>query len=233
MNMFILIEYSNEASHEAQKFLEERDFYVPYPAQEYLPFGELLPCLLSFFTGYSMKHEGANGRVEPMLGYHYCTKELAKFLVYNKTNKANRNFRKFYDTNWSYVEVSSLAKFTKFSKQKYGNFRLESGTGFNATLCNCINNSEPFLYHLETSKDREGNYVYHQAIVDLEAAKSLVYYRKNKKFIEEIGTKRLLAFLKRIDQSDAEWAKNKTKVIDYTGKILSMIRKGDEEEISF
>jgi hypothetical protein len=48
-----------------------------------------------------------------------------------------------------------------------------------------------------------------------------------------LSTKQLLVLLERIERSNAEWAKNKTKAIDYIGKIYSMIRKQNEEEIPF
>jgi hypothetical protein len=132
--------------------------------------------------------------------------------------------------------ISRPEELVLYRRTIYGSFdpgTLVKAKGFSNVLGGCISNSEPFLFHLQSYRDEAGKVKYHQEILDLDTAKSLVYYRKNKKFMGALSTKQLLVLLERIERSNAEWAKNKTKAIDYIGKIYSMIRKQNEEEIPF
>lgn len=226
--MFTLIESPGEALYESKRFLAKRNFSIPHPVQEYLPFAERLPCLLSFFTGY--QKQGPDGPIVSMLGCHHCNKELAKCLVYNKTNRLDSTVY----PNWHYMHpIEDYVEFLWHKRMLHGTLYVAKAVKFDNTLNRCINNSEPFLYHIQSYNNEAGKITFHQEILDLDTAKSLIYYRKNQKLVEGISSDRLFAFIRHIEKSDAEWARNKNKAIDYVGKMFSVVKNKNKENVQF
>jgi len=212
--MFILIEDPGEAIDKAIEFLNDNDFPIPNSVEDHLPIGELLPCLLSFFKS----HRSVGAGTVPTLGCHVASKDLAKCLVYDKTNKLNNSNIHFMD--WVYIKAESLKEFLDIKNNLYGNLILTESPGFKDTLFRCIENSEPFLYHLKASRTVTNRRAYDQDVLNLTQAKNLVYYRKNREFVNKLSAMDMSKLIDRVMKNDPTLRKKDVNVINFLMKEL-------------
>lgn len=222
--MWYLVENLADAESAAQMFLRERNFTVPASVRTYLMHPNTYPHLVSFYTGYAFTYYRMEKRLRSMLGCVYCHRDLAKCLVYYKTNGAALDRY----ANWHYVPCSSGIR--EFEAQRAAvsgpldGYLIPADRSKEVLEKTCIGNREPFLYTVTRTKNEQGQNMYYQEILDLDTARNLIHYKKNNHILQTTPIDDLMSLIKKITVANPSWAKGRSKTIDFVSKDYAIKR---------
>lgn len=220
--MIQLMENIEEALLRALHFLEERAPEIPITQAELthtLPPSNDFPCLIDFFITHYKKF--SENRILPTLTYHFCSKRTAKCLVYNKTNKITGIYGR-----WLLMGEGTTLEYVQKARQRFGQKVITETDGFGGTLRTCLKNEEPFLLHTEIIRDSAGKAQEHQTIVNMENAKSVVYYEKNMKLVGKINVDELMNL---VEKASTQGYRAKVSSI-WSKEVIKSIKKKIEDE---
>lgn len=182
--MFKFIQNQRELFQEAAIFVGNEMPDVEITTDSVLVVVNSFPCLVDMLV----KYDWTGGKI---FGAHVCNRNIAKCLVYPKTNKLT-------SMSWHIVQnIENTPGIIRASIAFSDRFPIVKADGFHA-LISGMKEDEPFLMSAQTFFSREKINKIYVSLVNLALAKRLVYHKKNE---SELRAIRRSKFRKTYDQN--------------------------------